>query len=89
MHDWVFYLAVSWVTVLIGALAWHAARVRRLVDRALAIDLLSLLLLAQVVLLAVQRQRAGYLDLGLILALLSFAQTMATARYGAEGRISS
>lgn len=87
MHALVFEIEIVWLTVLILALAWRAARATGPIDRALALDLLSLVLVAEIAIFAVHRGRPGYLDVALVLGLLSFAQTVATARYAAEGRV--
>ena len=49
--------------------------------------LVTLLLVAFLVLYSDSRQVSYYMDAALVLALLSFAATIAAARYHSEGRI--
>jgi multicomponent Na+:H+ antiporter subunit F len=50
-------------------------------DRIVALDLITILLVAITSLLALQLDNAAYLDLGLALALVGFLATVAFARY--------
>ncbi|MEM6488661.1 MAG: monovalent cation/H+ antiporter complex subunit F [Pseudomonadota bacterium] len=52
-----------------------------LADRVVALDLLSVLLMALLVMFAIAVQIAGYLDVALALSLVSFLATVAFARY--------
>lgn len=81
MHDAVFQLVMAWQLVLVAVLALRGARARSLVGRAIALDTLALVFVSALALLATERARAGYLDVALVIAMLGFAQTIATARY--------
>jgi len=50
-------------------------------DRVVALDLITILLVAVTSLLALQLDNSAYLDLGLALALVGFLATVAFARY--------
>ena len=52
-----------------------------LADRVVALDLVTVLLIALAALLAIKTGEAVYLDLGLALALVGFLATVAFARY--------
>lgn len=52
-----------------------------LADRVVSLDLVTVLLIAIAALLALRTGEAGYLDLGLALALVGFLATVAFARY--------
>lgn len=87
MHDNVFYLVMSWLVLLLGLLAYRAVRATRTTDRVVALDTLSYVFVAALTVLAIERQLAGYLDVALMLALLSFTQTVAASRYVLAGRV--
>jgi multicomponent Na+:H+ antiporter subunit F len=87
MHDSVLYPLLSWLLVLIATLALRAARARNVVDRLLMLDTLALIFIAALSLLAIARRSTGYLDVALMLALLSFAQTVASARYAERRKV--
>jgi multisubunit Na+/H+ antiporter MnhF subunit len=80
MHDVVFLIVIVWNTVLVAVLAVYALRAPTIVIRALALDTLALVFVAALAVVAVHRDRAGYLDIALMIAMLGFAQTVATAR---------
>lgn len=81
MHDAVFQIVLTWQTVLIAALAVRGARSRSIVGRAIALDTLALVFVAALASIAVARGRPDYLDVALVLAMLGFTQTIATARF--------
>jgi multicomponent Na+:H+ antiporter subunit F len=87
MHTWVQYVALVSLTALVGVLAVRATRASTTFDRALALDVLSLVFVAALSTFGIHRGRTGYLDIALMLALLSFLQTVATAHYAAHRRI--
>lgn len=55
------------------------------VDRVVAIDLLTIVTIALIVLLAHQAERYIYLDVALVYGLLSFLGVLAVARYLEKG----
>jgi multicomponent Na+:H+ antiporter subunit F len=86
MHPFVFYLAVAWIAVLLGVIAYGVVRARSTSVRILAADTLTLVLIALLVLLSHGARSPYYLDAALVLALLSFVATLAAARYWSLGR---
>lgn len=86
MHDTVFHLVLAWQVGLVAVLAVRGARSNTLFGRAIALDTLALVFVAALALVAVHRGQADYLDVALVLAMLSFAQTIVTARYLAPSR---
>ncbi len=87
MHDLVFFLAIAWATVLLVACAAAVVRLRTTAARILALDTLTLILVALLVLYADALRSPYYLDAALILALLAFIGTVAAARYHGERKI--
>lgn len=87
MHPFIFYLAVAWIAVLLGVIAYLVVWARSTAVRILAADTLTLVLIALLVLLAHGVRSPYYLDAALALALLSFVATLAVARYWSLGRL--
>ena len=87
MHDLVFYIAVGWMTALLGASVVLLIRARSITVRILALDMLTLILVGLLVLYAAVNRQQYYIDAALILALVSFVSTLATSRYHSEGQI--
>ena len=72
----IFGLAVGMVLAL-----YRMMKGPHLADRAIAGDLLALLVVGLVVLLAVDQRRAVSLDAALLVAIVGFAATVAVAQY--------
>ncbi len=87
MHEIVFYAAAAWMTVLLAVAVVAVIRVSETAGRILALDVLTLILVALLVLYGDVNRSAYYLDAALILALLAFVGTLAAARYYGERRI--
>ncbi|MGH2618628.1 MAG: monovalent cation/H+ antiporter complex subunit F [Thermomicrobiales bacterium] len=87
MHSIVFAAAAIWMTVLLAATVVLAIRARLAAERILAIDALTLVLVALLVLYAAAIRQPYYLDAALALALVSFVGTVAAARRLAAGRV--
>lgn len=87
MHETVFVLAAAWMTVLLGVTVVYVIRARSAMVRILALDTLTLILVAFLILYADANRTPFYLDAALALALLSFISTLAAARYHSEGRL--
>ncbi len=87
MHESVFYVAAVWMTVLLGVSVGLVIRSRSTAFRILALDQLTLILIALLVLYADANRAPYYLDAALILSLLAFVATLAASRYYSEGRI--
>ena len=89
MHTTVFYAAAVWMTVLLAVAVVLCLRARTALSRVLALDMLTLILVALLVLLAETKRVPYFLDAALALALFSFAATIAATRYLAERRLFS
>jgi multicomponent Na+:H+ antiporter subunit F len=87
VHAIVFAAAAIWMTVLLAATVVLAIRGQRPVERLLAVDVLTLILVALLVLYAAAIRQPYYLDAALALALVSFVGTVAAARRLAAGRV--
>lgn len=87
MHEIVFYAAAAWMTVLLAIAVVAVIRVSETAGRILSLDALTLILVALLVLYGVANRSVYYLDAALILALLAFVGTLASARYYGERRI--
>jgi len=83
----VFYLAAVWMTVLLAVLMATVILVRSTASRILALDTLTLVLVALLALYAAAERSPYYLDAALIVALLAFLGTVAAALYHGERRI--
>lgn len=87
MHEIVFYLAFVWMTVLLVVSALAVVRLPSTTSRILALDMLTLILVALLVLYADWQRSPYYLDAALILSLLAFMATLVLARYHGEGKV--
>ena len=87
MHEIVFYPAVFWMTVLLVVGVVAVVGISSTTGRILALDTLTLVLVALLVLYGYAQREVYYLDVALILALLAFVGTVAAARYYGERKI--
>ncbi|HEX2183850.1 MAG TPA: monovalent cation/H+ antiporter complex subunit F [Rubrobacteraceae bacterium] len=87
MHEIVFYAAFVWMTVLLVVSAAAVIRLRSTAARILALDMLTLILAALLILYADANRSPYYMDAALILSLLAFIATLVLARYHGERRI--
>ena len=87
MHEIVFYVAFVWMTVLLVVSVTAVIRLRSTAERILALDMLTLILVALLVLYANSERSPYYLDAALVLSLLAFVATLALGRYHGERRI--
>jgi multicomponent Na+:H+ antiporter subunit F len=87
LHEVVFYAAASWLTVLIAVGVVAVISITSTAGRILALDTLTLILVALLVLYGAASRNSYYVDAALILALLAFVGTLAAARYHGERRI--
>jgi multicomponent Na+:H+ antiporter subunit F len=87
MHETVFYVAMVWMAVLLSITVIVVIRERSALVRVLALDVVTILLVALLILYSDSRRVEYYLDAALVLALLSFGATIAAARYHSEGKI--
>ncbi len=87
MHEIVFYAAFVWITVLLVVSAAAVVRLRSTARRILALDMLTLILVALLVLYSESQRSPYYMDAALVLSLLAFVATLALGRYHGERRI--
>ena len=87
MHEIVFYLAFAWMTVLLVTSSAAVIRLRSTAARILALDTMTLILVALLVLYADANRSPYYMDAALVLSLLAFVGTLVLARYHGERRI--
>lgn len=87
MNEIVFYIALVWMLGLLLAALVVVIRGDSTMTRILALDALTLVLTALLILYSTTTESSYYLDAALLLALLSFMSTMAVARYYSEGRL--
>jgi multicomponent Na+:H+ antiporter subunit F len=87
MHLAVVTAAGIWMTVLFASTVILAIKADTNATRILAIDAMTLVLVAVLVLFSASNQQPYYLDAALALALISFVGTVAAARRMSEGRI--
>lgn len=69
---------------LIAICVWRVWRGENVIDRLLGADLVSTLMLAILVLIAIIERSAIYMDVALGLAVLGFVSTIALAKYIAD-----
>ena len=87
MHEIVFYVATAWMTVLLAVGVVAVIKISSTSGRILALDTLTLVLAALLVLFGTAERTPYYLNVALILALLAFVGTLAAARYYGERKI--
>ena len=87
MHEIVFYLAFAWMTVLLVVSAAAVIRLRSTASRILALDTLTLILVALLVLYASANRSSYYMDAAVVLSLLAFVATLVLARYHGERKV--
>ncbi len=87
MHETVFYIAAAWMAVLLSTAVVIMVQSRSAMVRVLALDTVTLLLIALLVLYSDSRGVSYYLDAALVLAMLSFVSTIAASRYHSDGKI--
>ncbi|MDQ3525086.1 MAG: monovalent cation/H+ antiporter complex subunit F [Chloroflexota bacterium] len=87
MSDVILYVALIWMTTLLVTAAVTVIRAGDAMTRILALDVLTLVLTALLVLYSTTTETSYYLDAALLLALLSFLSSIAAARYYSVGRI--
>lgn len=87
MHEVVYYGAMIWMTGLLCVCIGMVIRARSALVRILALDTLTLVLVALLILYSTTTESSFYLDAALMLSLLSFLSTVVAARYHSERRI--
>jgi multisubunit Na+/H+ antiporter MnhF subunit len=87
LHEIVFYFAFAWMTVLLVTSVAAVIRLRSTAGRILALDMLTLILVALLVLYAAANRSSYYIDAALVLSLLAFLATLVLARYHGERKV--
>ena len=87
MHEIVFYFALGWMTVLLVVSVAAVIRLRSTAGRILALDMLTLILVALLVLYAEANRSPYYTDAALVISLLAFVATLVLARYHGERKV--
>jgi multicomponent Na+:H+ antiporter subunit F len=87
MHPLIADLASVWITGLLIVMVIVLVRARTPMTRVLALDSLSLFLIALLVVYATAEESRYFLDAAVILALLSFVASLVTARYHSERKV--
>jgi multicomponent Na+:H+ antiporter subunit F len=87
VHEIVFYIAFVWMTVLLVVGAAAVIRLTSTAARILALDMLTLILAALLILYADATRSSYFMDAALILSLLAFVGTLVLGRYHGERRI--
>ncbi len=87
MHEIVFYFAFAWMTVLLVVSVAAVIRLRSTAGRILALDTITLILVALLVLYADANRSSYYMDAALVLSLLAFIATLVLARYHGERKV--
>jgi multicomponent Na+:H+ antiporter subunit F len=87
LHEIVFYVAFVWMTILLVVSAAAVVLLRSTARRILALDMLTLILVALLVLYSESQRSPYYMDAALVLSLLAFVSTLALGRYYGERRI--
>jgi multicomponent Na+:H+ antiporter subunit F len=87
MHQIVYYIAMVWMTGLLCVCIGLVVRARSALIRVLALDSLTLVLIALLVLYSATTGKGYYIDAAIMLALLSFIGSVTAARYHSERRI--
>ena len=88
MHALILNAAVIWLLLLFLALVVIVARSYSFLNRILALDTASLVVIALLAVIAQLRESMFYLDAALALALLSFVGTLAAVHYKKHGEFS-
>ena len=87
MHEVVYYIAMVWMTLLLCVCIGLVVRARTSLVRVLALDTLTLVLISLLVLYSATTGKGYYIDVAIMLGLLSFIASVAAARYHSERRI--
>lgn len=87
MHESLAYIASAWITGLLAVMILVLVRAKSSMTRILALDSITLFLIALLVVYAADHHSHYFLDAAVILALLSFVSSLVTARYHSERKV--
>jgi len=85
--SFILHAALILHIALIALCAWRVWRGENVIDRLIGADLVGTLILGVLVIIAMIRGNALYIDVALGLAALGFVSTIALAKYIADGRM--
>jgi multisubunit Na+/H+ antiporter MnhF subunit len=85
--SWVLWLSLGIHLLLAAVLLWRVWRGENLIDRLISADVIGTLLLCALVLMALLRSDAFFIDAGLGLAALGAIGTIALARFLANNKL--
>ena len=85
MAETILNLAVFLIMIALALGVYRLVRGPSVVDRAIALDLLTLIAIALIALIALISSRFIYIDVALVYGLLSFLSVLAVARYLERG----
>ncbi len=85
MAETILNLAVIIIMVAIGLGIYRLVKGPTVVDRVIALDLLTLIAIALITMIALVTSRFIYVDVALVYGLLSFLSVLAVARYLEKG----
>ena len=80
-------VATGCVSVALLLTLWRLVRGPGVCDRILALDLLSMLVAALLIVLGIATRTGSAFDAALVVALLGFVGTVALARFAERGRV--
>jgi multisubunit Na+/H+ antiporter MnhF subunit len=87
VNDIVFYVAAVWALGLLLTTVVVVIRAEGTMTRILALDALTLVLTALLILYSTTTDSSYYLDAAIMLALVSFLSTVAVVRYYSEDQL--
>lgn len=85
--DFGISMALIALVVMVAACAYRVLRAPGAADRLQAIDAMNTVMLAVIIVLALQQQTPILIDSAVALAAFGFVGTLAIARYISEGRV--
>lgn len=83
-HTFINFASLAALAILLVSMAlvlWRVARGPTAADRVIALDLLSMLVVAFLVTVSIYAQETSYLDVAIAYACIAFLGTVALARY--------
>jgi multicomponent Na+:H+ antiporter subunit F len=87
MTDVLVTAVLIWMTILLAAVVIFAVKSRSDSERLLAVDAITLILIAILALFSIMNRQSYYLDAALALALMSFVGTVVAARRLSSRRV--
>jgi len=85
MHTPLFYVAIVWLVVLLATTVTLAVRHPDELTTLLLVDTSTLLVIAILLVYTLHEREGYYLDPALVVALLSFVETLVAARFLGRG----